>query len=134
MGNILTPKGFLQVGGIILLVVGILGFFLLGPTPEGSIFGEAWWFDTAENWAHLVLGIVALAAVYGMKDAATQKGLALVVGIVALLVGIYGFFSPSLLGANLENPLDNILHLVVGAWGITAGSKKTLPSLSSTNI
>lgn len=124
MGTILTPKGFLQVGGIVLIVVGILGFFLIGPTAEQSIFGAAWYFDNPENWAHLVLGIVAVAAAYGLKDTATQKNLTLVVGIFALLVGIYGFFSPSLLGANLENPLDNILHLVVGAWGIGAATMK----------
>ena len=124
MGNILSPKGFLQIGGIILVLVGVLGFFLIGPTEEQSILGAAWWFDTYENWAHVVLGIVALVAAYGLKDAAMQKGLVMIVGIVALLVGIWGFFSPSLLGANLENPLDNILHLVVGAWGILASMKK----------
>lgn len=123
MNNIFTPKGFLTIGGAILALVGVLGFFLIGPTEEQSLFGSAWWFDTAENWAHLVLGIVALAAAYGLKDANLQKQLVMVVGIIALLVGIYGFFSPSFLGANLENPLDNILHLVVGAWGIAASMK-----------
>lgn len=122
--NILTPKGFLTIGGIILLVVGVLGFFLIGPTPEQSIFGASWYFDGPENWAHVVLGVVALAIAYGVKDANIQKWVATIVGIVALIVGIYGFFSSDLLGANLENPLDNILHLVVGVWGIVAGMKK----------
>lgn len=121
--NIFTPKGFLQIGGGVLLAVGILGFFLIGPT-ENSLFGSAWYFDTAENWAHTVLGIVALAAAYGLKDAGTQKSLVGILGIVALLVGIYGFFSPSLLGATLQNPLDNILHLVVGAWALAAAYMK----------
>lgn len=122
--NVLSPKGFLQVGGIILVLVGVLGFFLIGPTPEQSIFGEAWWFDNPENVAHLVLGVVALVVAYTVKDAATQKWLTMIVGIVALLVGIYGFVSPTLLGATLESPADNILHLVIGAWGIAAASKK----------
>lgn len=124
MGNILTPKGFLQVGGSILLVVGILGFFLIGPTEESSIFGAGWWFDTAENWAHTVLGIVALIAAYTLKDAGMQQKLVMVLGIVALLVGIYGFFSSGLFGANLEKPADNILHLVVGAWALVASKQK----------
>lgn len=122
--NLFTPKGFLQIGGIVLLAVGILGFFLIGPTEEQSIFGSAWWFDNAENWAHTVLGIVALIVGYGVKSASTQKSIAMIVGVVALLVGIYGFISPSLLGANLENPLDNILHLVVGAWALAAVTMK----------
>lgn len=123
--NILTPKGFLQIGGIILVVVGILGFIgILGPTEDSSLFGSFWWFDNAENWAHTVLGIVALAAAYGLKDMNTQKSLVMIVGIVGILVGIYGFLSTNLLGANLENPADNILHLVVGAWALSASMMK----------
>lgn len=123
--NIFTPKGFLQVGGIILLVVGLLGFLgIIGPTEEQSLFGAGWWFDGAENWAHTILGIVALGLAYGMKNAGTQKTIVMLLGIVGILVGVYGFISPSLLGANLENPMDNILHLVVGAWALTASMKK----------
>lgn len=121
--NIFTPKGFLSVGGIILVVIGILGFFLIGPTEDTSIFGAGWWFDGAENWAHLVLGIVALVVAYAMKDAGTQKNVTAIVGIIALLVGIYGFISPSFLGANLEI-LDNFLHLIVGIWALVAAFKK----------
>lgn len=127
--NLLTPKGFLQVGGIVLIVVGILGFFLIGPSESQSIFGSAWYFDPVENWAHLILGIIAVGAAYMLTDANSQKWLTILVGIVALLVGLIGFILPSappnFLGANLENPLDNILHLVVGAWAIWAATKKT---------
>lgn len=121
--NIFTPKGFLSVGGIILVVIGILGFFLIGPTEDTSIFGGAWWFDNVENWAHLVLGIVALVVAYAVKAASTQKNLTAIVGIIALLAGIYGFISPSFLGANLET-LDNFLHLIVGIWALVAAFKK----------
>lgn len=121
--NIFTPKGFLSIGGIVLVVVGILGFFLIGPTEDTSIFRGAWWFDNAENWAHLVLGIVALVVAYALKDAGTQKNVTAVVGIIALLVGLYGFIWPSLFGANLEL-LDNFLHLIVGIWALVAAFKK----------
>lgn len=123
--GIFTPKGFLQVGGAVLLLVGILGYVgVIGPTPDSSLFGEFWYFDNAENIAHTVLGIVALAAAFLLKDAGMQKTLVMIVGVIALLVGIYGFITPSLLGANLENPADNILHLVVGAWALAASMKK----------
>lgn len=131
--NIFTPKGFLQVGGVILIVVGLLGMIgIIGPTPESSIFGEAWWFDGGENVVHLLLGIVALAAAYILKDMGQQKVLVILVGIIALLVGIIGFFvsstPPNFLGANLENPADNILHLVIGVWALYAamGGKKDM--------
>ncbi|MEK9147909.1 MAG: hypothetical protein AAB650_00555, partial [Patescibacteria group bacterium] len=59
----MNPKQFLQIGGVVLVLVGILGFVgVIGPTAESSLFGGAWWFDNAENWAHLVLGVVALGS------------------------------------------------------------------------
>ncbi len=115
---------FLKFGGMILVIVGVLGFFLIGPTADQSIFGESWWFDSGENWAHLVLGIVALAIAYGVKDMNIQKWITVVVGALALIAGISGFFSPNFLGSNLENPADNILHLIVGIWALWAGLKK----------
>lgn len=126
----MNPKQFLLIGGAVLLLVGILGFVnVLGPTPDKSLFGEPWWFDKGENWAHSILGVVALLAGVALKDAQAQKWLVVVVGVVAVLVGLVGFFleatPPNFLGANLENPADNILHLVVGAWALFAGLRKT---------
>ena len=127
MSNILTPRGFLQVGGIVLVLVAILGYVgVIGPVPEDSIFGAAWYFDNAENIAHLVLGIVALIAAYAL-NAGLQKTLVVIVGVIGLLVGLYSLFgSTSLLGAYLENPADSILHLAIGAWALWAGLKKAL--------
>ena len=117
--NLFTPKGFLQVGGVILLVVGLAGYFIIGPTPQQSLFGDFWWFDNAENIAHTVLGIVGLIATYTLS-APMQKNLVTLLGVVAVLVGLYNLVSPSLLGANLETPADLLLHLVVGAWALYA--------------
>ena len=123
--NIFSPKGFLQVGGTVLLVVGLLGMFgiLIGPTSEQSIFGSAWWFDAGENWAHLVLGLVALIAAFTFP-ANVQKPLVIAVGILGLVVAVYNIFSTSLLGANLESPADLVLHLVVGLWALKAAMGK----------
>ena len=111
----MNPKQFLLVGGIVLLVLGLYGFFL--PQTEGSFF----WLDSQENWAHLVLGIVALLAYRMMKSMAAQKKLVLLVGILALIASLSGFFlGESFLGANLENPADNVLHLIVAIWAFLA--------------
>lgn len=126
----MNPKQFLQIGGIVLILVGVLGFFLIGPTEEASIFGSAWWFDNAENWAHLVLGVVAVILGFGMKNESLQKNVTILVGVLGLFFGLYNFFSTSFLGANLESPLDLILHLVVGAWALWAGLKK--PAMGGT--
>lgn len=123
---------FLQIGGAILIIVGIVGFLgIIGPTPEDSIFGENWFFNNVENFAHLVLGIVAIIASYSIGNLA-QKWLAAIVGIAGILVGIYGLFSFELFGAHLENPMDTILHITIGAWALWAAMKtKEMPEMKS---
>lgn len=120
----MNPKQFLQIGGIVLVLVGVLGFVgVIGPTPD-KLFGSAWWFDNAENWAHLVLGVVALVAAYSFP-ASLQRPLVLLLGIVGVVIGLYSFFGyENLLGANLENPADSLLHVVVGLWALLAAWKK----------
>lgn len=121
----MNPKQFLQIGGVVLVLVGILGFVgVIGPMAEQSIFGAAWWFDNGENWAHLVLGIVGLIAAYTI-GANAQRGLVIVLGVVGVLVGLYSLLGyANFLGANLENPADSLLHLVVGAWALWAAWRK----------
>ncbi len=127
----MNPKQFLQIGGAVLVVVGVLGFFLIGPTAEQSVFGSAWWFDNAENWAHLVLGVVGLIAAFVLA-ANMQKTLVMVLGVLGVLVGLYSLLvSTTLLGANLENPADTILHIAVGAWALWASMSKQAMSMAS---
>lgn len=124
--NPLAPRGFLLVGGIILVALGVLGMFLLGPTPGQSMVGEFFWLDDVENYAHLILGVVALGAYYLLKDEMLTKWLVILVGVVALLATILGFMNsggpvPNLGVTNLEAVSDNILHLVVTVWALYAG-------------
>lgn len=128
--NLLSPKGFLQVGGAVLVLVAILGYAgIIGPDADSSMFGSLWYFDGAENIAHLVLGVVALAAAFLLKDMKMQKMLVMLVGILGILVGLYSVIGPvtegsNLLGAQLQNPTDTLLHFVVGAWALWASMKK----------
>lgn len=117
-----------MVGGVVLVLVGVLGFVgVIGPTAEQSLFnklGLDWWFDRAENWAHLLLGVVALIAAFALP-AGLQRPLVMLLGIVGVLVGLYSFFGYEKLGAaNLENPADSLLHVAVGAWALLAAWKK----------
>ena len=117
----MNPKQFLIVGGAVLLLVGILGYVgVIGPTPDKSLFGSLWWFDNYENGAHTILGIAGLAAAF-IFPALWQKWLVIVLGVVALLAGLYSLLvGPAFYGANLENPADTVLHLVVGVWAFAA--------------
>ncbi|MBI2598888.1 hypothetical protein HYW40_01600 [Candidatus Curtissbacteria bacterium] len=126
----MNPKQFLTIGGAVLVLVAILGYIgIIGPTMEQSIFGEAWYFDNGENVAHLVLGVVALGAAF-LASAGMQKMLTMLVALVALFFGLYGFIAgpgpANTFGlANLENPLDNVLHLAIAAWaGYVSWMKK----------
>ncbi|MEK7663864.1 MAG: hypothetical protein AAB340_00215 [Patescibacteria group bacterium] len=127
---LLSPQGFLKVGGVILIVVALLGFIgIIGPTSN-SLFDSWWYFDNAENWAHLVLGVVALIAAFTFP-ANINKMLVMALGVVGVLVGLYSLFGSVpegtvLLGAMLQNPLDTLLHLVVGIWALAAGFKKVM--------
>ncbi|MBI4185494.1 hypothetical protein HY524_00400 [Candidatus Berkelbacteria bacterium] len=117
----MNPKQFLLWGGIVLLLVGILGFIgILGPMETDSLFGSTWWFDNGENWAHTILGIVAIVASMSLS-AEMQKTLTMAVGFLALFFGLYNFVSTTFMGANLESPMDLILHLAVAGWALWAG-------------
>ena len=132
--NPLTPRGFLMVGGVVLVALGVLGMFLLGPTPGQSLLGEFFWLDDVENYAHLILGIVALAAYYLLKDESLAKWLIALVGVIALVATVLGFMNsgapvPNLGVTHMEEISDNVLHLVVAIWAFYAafvGGKKTV--------
>ncbi len=109
---------------MVLVLVAILGYVgLIGPTSS-SLFGEYWYFDNAENIAHLVLGVVALIASVAIS-ASLQRYLTIVVGALALVVALASLIGPipmgtTILGAALQNPFDTVLHIVVGVWGVLA--------------
>ena len=116
----MNPKAFLKWGGLVLLVLGVLGF--VWPDPQ---LYPTFYLDDAENWAHLILGLVALAAASWMTSRQSQKWLVGLVGLIALYFGVWGFVvsggqEPNYAGvANLET-LDNIVHLVVAVWALWA--------------
>ena len=127
MSRASLPTLFLKVGGAVLLLLGIVGY--IGIFNTISFFN----LDAGENAAHTVLGIVALAFGFFVKDQNVNNWLVVIVGVVGLITGVSGFFlatgdfmgghfaHPNFFGlANLENPADNLLHLVVGIVALLA--------------
>ena len=121
----LTPRGFLQWGGIVLTLLGIVGF--IGIFSQSAF--PSFYLDAGENVAHLGLGIIALAALYvpGLNTALAPyyKWIVALVGSISLLAAVWGFLAagnpaPNTLGYNLENPLDTLLHVVVAVWAFWA--------------
>jgi hypothetical protein len=136
MSSFFTPRMFLIAGGVVLLLLGVVGF--LGIFTKAAF--PAFWLDNGENVAHVGLGLIALAAVYvpGLNTALAPyyRWIVLLVGVIALFFGLYGFVvanaaEPNTFGlANLELA-DNILHLVVAAWAFASAwsSRATEPMM-----
>jgi hypothetical protein len=109
--------------GIVLLVVGLLGFiadssFGTGSGVEGSdfiVFEVNGW----HNIVHILSGLLGLA-LSRRRDSA--RAYALGFGAVYLVVTIWGFITgDQVLWLIPVDTADNILHLLIAAAGLAAG-------------
>ena len=116
MGSI-SQKQFATWLGAVLLVVGLLGFFMIE-----SILG-IFQINSTHTWVHVMSGIIGLLA--GLAAAGAYAGTYnKIFGIVYLVVGILGFFGVGFLVDMLAlNTADNILHLVIGITAAWVGFK-----------
>ena len=108
-------KRFAQILGVVLILVGVVGLVL----------GDRVWLgilnvDIVEDIVHLATGgLLAYVGFSGM-DLSTARSLVLALGVVYLLVGILGFFVPTMFGLipNGYTIFDDLLHLALGILGI----------------
>ena len=110
--------------GAVLVVAGIIGFFYESSftdaeTQRDAVFGlldvNGW-----HNVVHLATGLLGLAMA---RPAHTARTYALALGIVYLVVAIWGFAEGdggTILGIIAINPEDNILHLRISQAGFGA--------------
>ncbi len=111
----MMAKVYAQVVGIVLLIVGVIGLFtssLLGARTSGI-----------HNLIHLVSG--AIGAYTGFSGSG-YRPFAQIFGVIYTLVGVIGFISATTL-ASLGVPVNstyNLIHLVIGLWGLWAGFSK----------
>jgi uncharacterized membrane protein YuzA (DUF378 family) len=108
-----TNQIWAKVIGVILLLVGVIGFFM-GDMVLG-IFGV----NALHNIVHLVTGAVYAWAGFAARAPAQDVNKWL--GVIYVLVGIVGFFG--VLGFLNVNAADNWLHLVIGAVSAWLGWK-----------
>jgi hypothetical protein len=111
------------VFGVILLLIGILGFFADASFEAGSNIsgGELLGFEVNgwHNLVHIASGLLGLAV---WSDAAKARAYAIAFGSVYLVVTIWGFITgDNVLWLIPVNTADNFLHLVIAATGLLAG-------------
>jgi hypothetical protein len=102
------------------------------------VLGDKVWLgilnvDIVEDIVHLATGgLLAYVGFSGM-DLSAARGVVLALGVVYLLVGILGFFVPTMFGLipNGYTVFDNLLHLALGGLSLAValsaprGSRQT---------
>lgn len=152
MANPMTnAKTYAQITGIALAAVAVLGIVLSamgtdgmyglfcnepsattceGTAAEKSFLG----FDWTHNILHVVLAAIALYVGFAATPSLAST-YAKVFGIVYLGLGVVGFIQPNLAILHLELG-ENLVHVLIGAWGVVAGFMGTTgptPTPTTTN-
>jgi Domain of unknown function (DUF4383) len=109
--------------GVVLLVVGILGFIADSSFDTGgNVQGDDFIIFEVNGWhniVHILSGLLGLA-LWRRRD--TARLFALGFGAVYLVVTIWGFATgDQVLGLIPVNAADNVLHLLIAAAGLAAG-------------
>lgn len=107
-------KSYAQVLGIVLTIVGILGFIpgITTHAPNGDLLG-LFAVNGTHNIVHLLSGLIGIAAGFS-PNRNHAKLYALVFGIVYGIVTIIGLIQGNtVLGLIPVNIADNILHIVI---------------------
>ena len=127
IGNYGLAQGYAAVVGVVLVVVGLLGFIgnpIVGePVPGGG--GPIFVTGTVHNIVHLATGLLALYVAFGLSGETQANGV-IGLGILYVAVLVLTVLSPTLfgiLGTTPEygvNAADHLLHaaLAIVSFGV----------------
>lgn len=115
-----------MIFGIIMLFVGILGFF---PqiTPKAMLLG-IFHVNAEHNWIHIVTGLLSLFC--GVNSDHASRFFFQIFGIVYGAVAVLGFFygDTPIFGFVANNFADTILHVVIAILSLSLGFGTHLPN------
>ena len=113
-------KTMATVFGVVLLLVGILGFIPGITTSDGLLLG-IFHVNTLHNIIHLLSGAIALWA--GMSGMAASRMYFQVFGVIYALVAILGFVygDKDILSIVANNMADTWLHVVIAVVALYLG-------------
>lgn len=111
----MVVKRFAQILGVVLILVGIVGLVL----------GDRVWLgilnvDIVEDIVHLATGGLLAYVGFSRMDLSAARSVVLALGVIYLVVGILGFFVPTMFGLipNGYTIFDDLLHLALGVLGL----------------
>jgi len=119
-------KTYATVVGAVLLLVGIVGFFM---KDAGAMVQ----FVPAHNIFHMATGVLGLYS--GIRGRKLPIAFARVFGITYTAVAVLGFAHLGQLAALQLNTTYNVVHILVGVLGLVVGfmsSKQELASAQKT--
>lgn len=134
---ILNATTYAKITGIALLAIGLVGValgfagvdgefgFLCKDPTATTCKGEAaqdsfLGFDWSHDVLHLALGGLALAVGFAGAMASYVRLYAQMFGVVYIALGVAAFFVADFGLIHFELG-ENLIHLLIGAWGIVAG-------------
>src|SRR3989337_506312 len=111
MGNYSLAKTWIAIAGIVLVLVGIVGFI---PNPiVGSSDGALLPTDAVHNVVHLATGLLALYIAYGMSGANLVNGV-IGFGVLYAVIFLAVLLSPTLFWL-FSVPANAVLHVIHAA-------------------
>lgn len=117
---VMDPVVYWRVSAFALTAVALLGI-VLNATGNANLLGKGFLaFDWSHNILHVILAAAAFLFGFAALPGRLVKAFALVFGAVYAGLGVLGFFVHSVGPIHLEVG-ENIVHLLLGAWGIVAG-------------
>lgn len=117
MDNARLARSWLMLAGVILVVVGILGFFDNPLVGTNGLVAT----DTLHNIVHVLTGLLALGLAYGMSNDIGTAALGF--GILYAAVLVLTLVSPTLFGLfSVEvNAVDHLIHAALAVVSIAVG-------------
>jgi hypothetical protein len=112
-------RQFALVFGVVYLLVGVLGVVQTGMDAQPESFLGFFPVNGLHNVVHLLIGILGIAAYIGGEAISVQY--AKWIGVVLILLGIIGIFSPDGFGLVPLGGWDPVLHIGTGIVAIYFG-------------
>lgn len=109
-----------RISAWVLAAVAVVGFILEAGGLAAILGRDLLVFDMTHNMLHMVLAAAAFVFGYTDMEKGVVKTFAVIFGIIYLGLGLVGFFVAQILTVGLELG-ENLLHLLLGAWGLSAG-------------